>query len=85
MYVKPSFDIGEGINVLTLQEIKLLCEKRIGKAVEPFLPDNGVCISHAVGIFGGRLLLLKTVLLFTNISIVTDEKARFIFSDFVVY
>lgn len=75
----------EGIDVLAVQETKMSNDVRIGDALEPFLGDFEVCVSHAVGTSAGCFLFLKKALPLSMLSVVPDEAGRFILSDFVLF
>lgn len=74
-----------GIDILAVQETKLSHDEKIAKALEPFLFNYEVCVSHAVASSGGCFLLLKKALPITELSIVTDDYGRFISCDFVLF
>lgn len=72
----------ESIDILAVQETKLANDEVIGTAVEMFLADYEVSVSHAAGNSGGCFLFLKKSLPLSDLSVVTDGEGRFILNDF---
>lgn len=79
------FLFDENIDILEVQETELSDDDRIEEALEPFLSDYQICVTHAVGTAGGCFLLRKKSLPLSELRIMRDESGRFLLWNFVVF
>lgn len=70
---------------VAIQETKLESDEMTGNALQPFLTDYFVCVSHSVGLSAGCFLFLKRNLPFSDLIYNVDSQGRFISCDFQLH
>lgn len=73
--------VQQKIDILAVQETKVCSQEQTEIALEPFLKDFEVCVTHASGTSAGCFLFLKKGLGLTAASLTTDQEGRFISCD----
>ncbi|CAN8010775.1 unnamed protein product [Ixodes pacificus] len=69
------------IDILAVQETKLSEEHETDVALEPFLADFEICVSHVCGTSAGCFVFLKKARGFSSIFLTIDQEGRFISCD----
>lgn len=69
--------LDEYLDILTFQETKFSTEVQTDNALQPFMGDYQVCVSHTVEVSAGCWLFLSNKLALDNISLVSDVNDRY--------
>lgn len=70
------------LDIVALQETKVESEDQTDRMVRPFMARYDVCVSHAVGLSAGCVLLIRRSLGATLKAVTASEAGRFVVCDF---
>lgn len=74
----------DGITIAAVQETKLSTDEDTQAALNAFLPEYSVCVSHSVGLSGGCMLFISKNLNATILASKVDDAGRFVCCDVVI-